>query len=96
LTPAAPPVTGTGWACPFCLCVSHNANDERHRYCAACGVFVDDLGSYEVAKQRAEAAVVAAARRVDRSIGMATSLHMTEQRRAVRRLENIVAAKVDA
>jgi hypothetical protein len=81
------------WVCPFCRVASNNLNDARWRFCGACGVFVDDLGSYDTALHRAQEAVVTAARKVDRSIGMATSLHMTEQRRAVKRLESIIAAK---
>lgn len=76
--------------CPYCAIASHNVNDAQFRYCGACGVFVDDPGALEVARHRAEAAVVAAARKLDRAIGTATSVHMTEHRRAVKRLESII------
>lgn len=76
--------------CPFCGVASQNINDARWRYCGACGVFVDDPGSLAIARERAEAAVVTAARRLERSVGLVTSLHMTEQRRAVKRLETIL------
>lgn len=90
MTPAAAPADPE-FLCPFCGVASHNTNDARNRFCGACGVFIDDPGSLAVARGRAEAEVVQAARKVDRAIGSATSLHMTEQRRAVKRLESIIA-----
>lgn len=32
----------SGFTCPFCGFVSHNANDLRERYCVRCHLFVDD------------------------------------------------------
>jgi hypothetical protein len=32
----------SGFTCPFCGLVSHNANDMRERYCVRCHLFVDD------------------------------------------------------
>lgn len=92
MSPApAPAPPEPEFLCPYCGVASHNVNDARWRWCGACGVFIDDPGSLEVARRRAEAAVVMAARKVDRAIGNATSLHMTEQRRAVKRLESIIS-----
>jgi hypothetical protein len=77
------------FVCPFCAAASHNENDQRHRFCSACGVFVDDVNALVVALMRAEQETCIAARRFSHATVAGRPAAATALIRAVARLERV-------